>query len=233
MVFEYGNLLFESNELMCELETESAQLVIGSPPYSLSRKKDPELQREAFLNLMTRVLEDSYRILNDSGIFINISTDERSNGSLWQKSNKISLIAEKTGFKLYDHIIWSRTDVSLFRPPFSQILIFKKGKTVPKCPSEELRRIFLKKIWNIRDTQNRKDRNGFKFTAAIHPSVVEYLILRFTKKSDMVINPFVGSGTIIAVAESLQRKWVGYEIDNNLSPLINDTFRTVESSFTQ
>ncbi|MEY8780312.1 DNA methyltransferase [Allomuricauda sp. XS_ASV26] len=227
MDFKYGKLIMKSNDLMRDIESKSAQVVIGSPPYSGNMNQTSKNSKGCFLNLMKGVIFNGHQILSDSGVFINISTDERVNGSLWQKSNDIAFLAQELGFTLIDHIIWSRTKVSLFRVPFSHIMIFKKGKTITPSPSKELSRTFLEKIWHIPDSQIRKDSLGLKFTGALNPKVAELLISRYSKPGDLVVNPFVGSGTIIAQAESLRRKWIGYEINRDLLPLIKETMGRV------
>lgn len=198
MDFKYGRLIMKSNDLMRDLEPKSTQIVIGSPPYSGYINHPLENPKVGFMHLMKSVIVNGYRILKDSGVFINISTDERINGSLWLKSNDIAILAQKSGFTLIDHIIWSRTKVSLFRIPFLHIMIFKKGKTIPSSPSKKLSRIFREKIWHIPDSQIRKDSYGHKFTGALSPKVAELLISRYSKPGDLIVNPFVGSGTIIA-----------------------------------
>ncbi len=223
MDFPYGQLIMKSNKQLCKIEPGCAQLIIGSPPYSHHVSPSSGNHKKDLLGLMEDVIQNSHRILNNSGVFVNISTDERMNGSLWQKSNDVAIIAEKLGFTLFDHIIWSRTKISLFRVPFSHIMMFKKGKTIPSSPSKELSRVFREKIWHIPDSQIRKDSQGYKFTGALSPKIAALLISRYSKPGDLIVNPFVGSGTIIAQAESLKRKWIGYEINEGLLPLIKET----------
>lgn len=227
MDFPCGQLKMESNKQLCKIKPGCAQLIIGSPPYSHHISPSSENHKEDLLGLMEDVIHNSYRVLNNSGVFVNISTDERINGSLWQKSNDIATIAQKMGFTLFDHIIWSRTKISLFRVPFSHIMMFKKGKTIPPSPSKELSRIFREKIWHIPDSQIRKDSHGHKFTGALSPKIAALLISRYSNPGDLIVNPFVGSGTIIAQAESLKRKWIGYEINRGLLPLIKETLGQV------
>jgi DNA modification methylase len=44
-------------------------------------------------------------------------------------------------------------------------------------------------------------------------SELEYLISRLTEPGELVCDPFCGSGTTLAVAKRLNRRWIGTELD--------------------
>jgi len=49
-----------------------------------------------------------------------------------------------------------------------------------------------------------------------HPSqkpekLIEHLILSSSRPGDLVLDPFLGSGTTAVVAERLERRWIGIE----------------------
>jgi DNA modification methylase len=69
----------------------------------------------------------------------------------------------------------------------------------------------------------RKSSDGFVFRNAFHPEIAELCIDEFTRPGDLVVSPFSGSGTILAVAELMGRSWVGYEINARLKGLINES----------
>jgi DNA modification methylase len=47
----------------------------------------------------------------------------------------------------------------------------------------------------------------------------EYYIKKLTKEGDVVLDPYMGSGTVAIVCEKLNRKWVGIEIDEEYCKL--------------
>ncbi len=57
----------------------------------------------------------------------------------------------------------------------------------------------------------------FIHPAMFPPDIPEYFIKMLTDKGDLVVDPFMGSGTTGRVAERLERKWKGFEI--------NETYR--------
>jgi len=57
-------------------------------------------------------------------------------------------------------------------------------------------------------------------TAAYPDEIAERLIKMFSIKGDIVLDPFLGSGTTIRLALQNERNSIGYETDQNLIPLI-------------
>lgn len=59
-----------------------------------------------------------------------------------------------------------------------------------------------------------KIEKGYNHPAMFPPELPKYCINMLTNKGDLVVDPFIGSGTTGRVAEILARKWVGFEINN-------------------
>ncbi len=109
------------------------------------------------------------------------------------------------------------------------ILVFRKGNLRKFPPHDKLRyeSQFTKKqrdawftqIWTVkgtRQTVNEVERR----TAAFPKEIASRLIQMFSIKGDTVLDPFLGSGTTTLSAIQTERNSVGYEIDENLIPLI-------------
>lgn len=58
-----------------------------------------------------------------------------------------------------------------------------------------------------------KIEKGYNHPAMFPPEIPEYIIKMMTDKGDLVVDPFIGSGTTGRVAEKLNRNWVGFEIN--------------------
>jgi DNA modification methylase len=43
-----------------------------------------------------------------------------------------------------------------------------------------------------------------------------------TQEGDLVLDPFMGSGTTAVMAKELNRKWMGFEIDDNYSKIVEE-----------
>ena len=80
---------------------------------------------------------------------------------------------------------------------------------------------------NKRDVWSLATRlTGHAHVAAMPTTLVEPCILAGSRPGDIVLDPFSGSGTVIDVANRLEREWLAIEIDPAFAPLHED--RTVQ-----
>jgi len=77
-------------------------------------------------------------------------------------------------------------------------------------------------IWQIKKEHNENIKAGFP------EKLVFQIIENFTKKNDLIIDPFMGSGTTGIVAKKTDRQFIGIEIDPAMYEIakkrINNTF---------
>lgn len=112
---------------------------------------------------------------------------------------------------------------------YEYIAIFKKKGNAPKASREVKEKSFINLsewrelfngIWTF---------NGVKQVGgiAIFPETLPYRLMKmFTYEGDMVLDPFLGSGTTTRVAWELGRNSIGYEVGFK-SPNIEDTKRAI------
>lgn len=58
-----------------------------------------------------------------------------------------------------------------------------------------------------------KIEKGYNHPAMYPPDVPEYCIKLMSNEEDLIIDPFIGSGTTGRVAEKLNRRWIGFELN--------------------
>ncbi len=75
--------------------------------------------------------------------------------------------------------------------------------------------ILTDSLWIIPERDKTGKHNGF-YHGNFIPQIPRQLILRYTKRNDVVFDPFVGSGTTVYEAESLGRHFVGVDIQPEL-----------------
>lgn len=115
------------------------------------------------------------------------------------------------------------------------ILIFRKGeKRIFKTNEEkeirnnssyfwEERNVWFSDLWDIKGTaQKIKDKN-LRSRSAAYPFEIPYrLINMFSVQNDIVLDPFLGTGTTTLASIASNRNSIGYDIDKNFKNLIFD-----------
>jgi site-specific DNA-methyltransferase (cytosine-N4-specific) len=162
---------------------------------------------------------------------------------------RITEECEKLGFTTLPYILWKKPTTkpqykgrgaflgSGFLPPNAYvtldceyILIFRKGALRRFEPHDEARygsafskeqlNEWFSQIWQIKGTRQTTSELERR-TAAYPEEIAERLIKMFSIKGDTVLDPFLGSGTTVKVATENNRNCIGYEIDENLLPVID------------
>jgi len=230
-----NQIYFHSSETMPEIESESIRLVIASPPFTNS-SDGKSLDKADYCAFLDTVFNECYRTLLPGGIFVSLNTDLKDHasynrgdmsfeGTVWLKHAKIRAIADNIGFRQFDYKVWVKSfKQDMYRFKFSHILFFKKpgAKRFRHHPQKHTKD-FAPSVWHLQDSMQRRDSEKFKFPDAFHPDISRRCIREFTKKGDLVLSPFTGSGTILATAHELNRKWLGYEINADLELLIQES----------
>lgn len=229
-----------SSEQMPEVETDAAQLVIASPPFT-NQLDGKTLDKSDYLSFIGKVFLEVRRVLMPGGVLISINTDlrdharynrgdKRFDGLLWQKHCDLRQIAESLGFRCVETKIWVKSlNRNVYRYTFAYIQFFQK-------PLADTRKSLRKKtvveyapdVWLLQRGTNRRDSRGYLFRDAIHPEIVKRCLEQFTSPGELVVAPFAGSGTILSVAKLMGRRCTGYEINSNLKALIKESIETPE-----
>ena len=82
-------------------------------------------------------------------------------------------------------------------------------------PTQEYRN--KRSVWSINTAQS-----GEAHFAVFPEKIPELCIKAGTKEGDVVLDPFMGSGTTANVAKRLGRKWIGIELNEEYARLINN-----------
>ncbi len=80
---------------------------------------------------------------------------------------------------------------------------------------KEYDEIITDSLWIIPERDKTGKHNGF-YHGNFIPQIPHQLILRYTKKNEIVFDPFLGSGTTAYEAESLNRNFIGIDIQKKL-----------------
>lgn len=227
---EHLNRVFcKSSEVMDELPEHSVHLMVTSPPYNASKEYDEDLNLEEYLGLLRRVWAETYRVLVPGGrACINLANLGRK-----PYIPLHSYIIEqmlKIGYLMRGEIIWNKAASAspstawgswmsatnpVLRDVHEYILVFSKDTFKRKRLGREstiARQDFLewtKSVWSFPAVSARK----IGHPAPFPEELPHRLIQLYTFRGEVVLDPFVGSGTTCLAAKADGRSYVGYEVD--------------------
>ena len=229
---EYENCnISGSSESMKEIPDNSVHLMITSPPYNVKKEYDADLSLQEYLHLLKNVFSETYRVLVYGGrACINVANLGRK--PYIPLSDYISQMMIEIGYLMRGEIIWYKgagAGVSMawgswqsaanpvLRDTHEYILVFSKGSfsrrktkgkenTITKDQFME----WTKSVWMMNPESAKKTGHPAPF-----PIELPYrLIQLYTYKGEVVLDPFMGSGTTALAALKSERKYIGYDIDS-------------------
>ena len=227
MVENYINTVLhgDSADILYELPRKSVDLVVTSPPYSDLRKYGGvgDTWNERKFREIAVGLSD---VLKDGGVIVWIVNDKTENGSKSLVSFQQALYFKHLGFNVNDVMIWEKTNPCpvvkqlRYQDVFEYMFVFSKGKPktfnplmVPcKCAGQEYKST----------TKNIGGENGrtYKEFNINKEKVIDH-ILSWSNEGDVVLDPFLGSGTTALACIKTNRKFVGVELNKDYVDLAN------------
>lgn len=111
---ENQTVFFKSSEDMSELEDESIDIVITSPPYNRGKTyssdigeiHDDKMEEAEYISFLTTIWSECYRVARKSAVFfLNIGDSARDQGI----SEKVAKSAENASWKRIQDIIWVKS----------------------------------------------------------------------------------------------------------------------------
>ena len=234
----------KSSEHMAELPDNSIHLMVTSPPYNVGKEYDNDLSIKEYSDMLGSVFEEVYRVLVDGGrACINIANIGRK--PYIPLNNLIATEMLGIGFLMRGEIIWSKGASAgsscawgswcspsnpVFRDTHEYILVFckntfsrKKPKMVSKVPTITKAQFleYTKSVWQF----NAESANRVKHAAPFPVELPHRFIQLFTYKNDVVLDPFMGSGTTAVAAKNNNRYYVGYETEKKYTEVCNDRLK--------
>ena len=245
---EYINKFIQgSAEDMKELPNNCIHLMITSPPYNVSKVYDDDLTLKEYLQLLENSFNETYRVLVNGGrACINIANLGRK--PYIPLSDYISKIMLDIGFNMRGEIIWDKAASAspstawgswqsatnpILRDVHEYILVFSKGdykrekREKENTISKEQFMEYTKSIW----TMNAESARRIGHPAPFPEELPKRLIQLYSFKGDIILDPFMGSGTTAISAIKSERNFIGYDInkeyiilaENRLKPYITQT----------
>lgn len=226
----------KSSEAMTELPDNSVHLMVTSPPYNVGKMYDENLSLTEYRELLKRVFKETYRVLVPGGrACINIANlgrkpylplhsyiieDMHALGFLmrgellWDKgSSASSSTAWGTYLKANNPVLRDVHEYILVfcKDTFTRANLDKRKSTISKEEFLE----FTKSVWKFSAERASKIGHPAPFPVELPYRTIQL----YTFEGDVVLDPFVGSGTACIAALKTNRKYVAYDIDKNYCDL--------------
>jgi len=203
--------------LMGEIPDGSIDLIVTDPPFAIDFRAQrgnynrtgsrviegyreiPEAEYAAFTKAWVR---EACRILRDSGSMYLFSG--------WNNLKDILNAVDDAGFITINHLIWKYQFGVFTRRKYVtshyHILFVVKDRTRYTFNKVEH---YPEDVWVI----NREYWTGRKKTPTKLPMELVRKILRFSSNpGDLILDPFLGSGTVAVASKEMGRRYLGFEI---------------------
>jgi modification methylase len=226
-----------SSEKMNELPDNSIHLMITSPPYNVTKEYDDNLSLQEYLILLKNIWKETYRVLVPGGrVCINIANLGRKPYIPLHSYIIKDMLA--LGFYMRGEIIWNKAASAssstawgswlsaanpVLRDIHEYILIFCKesfthsrsGKESTITKEEFLE--WTKSVWTFPAVSAR----SIGHPAPFPEELPNRLIKLYSFKNDVILDPFLGSGTTSLSAVKNSRNYIGYDINKKYVELAN------------
>lgn len=227
-----------------KIEKKSVDLIFADPPYNLSGKglkwkgsktggdwsmvnEKWDIMPESEYNIFTiNWIKESFDVTKDGGS-IYVSCSHHNLG-------EVMLALKQVGYQINNVITWQKTNAmpNMTRRVYTHSTefvvwavkgkkwVFNYNELKEINPDKQLDGSLkqMRDVWSLPLVQGKERIRG-KDNKAVHPTqkpeeMLRRIIIASSNKGDVVLDPFLGSGTTAYVAKKLGRKWIGIEKEN-------------------
>ena len=212
---------------MHELPDNCVHLMVTSPPYNVGKDYDDDLTEDEYYELLNSVWSEVYRVLAPGGrACVNVANIGRK--PYLPINAMISRQMTDLGFLMRGEIIWDKNASAgiscawgswksasnpVLRDTHEYILVFSKDrynrpskdKTSTITRDEFIE--YTKSVWTFPAESAKR----VKHPAPYPVELPRRLIQLYTYANDIVLDPFIGSGTAAIASVESGRRYVGYD----------------------
>lgn len=210
---------------MRTLESESIDLIVTSPPYNVNKEYEQDVDNEEYLKLITKACNVFRRVLKPDGRFcINVPFTMGSHSIIRPVMYEWERALLDAGLTIRDYMVWNQSNpgndtawgsfASASSPWLrhqTEVIIVgynDQWKKLNKGESDISNRDFTR--WTVDHWTMPTAR--CKWHPAVFPEELpKRCIQLFSYVEDVILDPFVGSGTTLRVGRDLKRNVIGIE----------------------
>jgi DNA modification methylase len=240
---------FGTSEKMENISDGVVDFIMTSPPYWNLKNygSDNEIGKEPYLEYLDRmqlVWDECFRVSKDNAVLVINVANRRHNKAFYPIGMDIA--QNMKGWKLWDIVIWYIPNAlpqpnhyieKLFDNKYEFLLVFtKEGNTDyefhkprvpqkyitadPRAHKKNLRGRCLGNIIRIPAYRPPNIKEMGYHVAAYPEELVSLMLEAFTSPGQTVLDPFLGSGTTLKVANGMDRRGIGFELNSDFRELI-------------
>jgi len=225
-------LLGDAREVLKRLPDNCIHLMITSPPYNVGKEYDEDLTLGQYLDFIEEVMKEVYRVLVWGGrVCFNVANLGRK--PYIPLHAYLIQVFERIGFLFRGEIIWDKGNAvsgastawgswksavnPVLRDQHEYIIVLSKGsfrrerKGKDDTISSEEFLEFTRSIWRFPPESAKKVEHPAPF-----PEELPYRCIQlYSFKGDVILDPFVGSGTTCIAAAKTGRYFIGIDINED------------------
>ncbi len=239
---ELDQIYHASSTVMHQLPDNSIHLMVTSPPYNASKTYDEDLSLDEYLDLLRQVFTETYRVLVPGGrACVNIANLGRK--PYIPLNAFITTLMLECGFWMRGEIIWDKGSSAgsstawgswmsasnpTLRDVHEYILVFSKSafKRKKSDASSTIERDefleFTKSVWQFPTESATRIGHPAPFPVELPRRLIQL----YTFEGDIVLDPFMGSGTTALACLGTGRKYIGYETHEGYIELANQRIKS-------
>lgn len=238
-----------------KIDEKSVDLIFADPPYNLSgnglkwegnktggdwymvNEEWDKMSAPEYMQFTRKWIGACHKVLKDNGsIYISCT---------YHNLAEVMIVLKQLDFKINNVIVWQKTNAMpnmtkrVFTHSTEFVVWAVKGKKwifnyaeLKKINPETQKDGALKQmrdVWALPLVQGKERLHG-KDRRALHPTqkpeeMLKRIIVASSNKGDLVLDPFLGSGTTAVVAKKLGRNWIGIERIQKYFEIAKDRLR--------
>ena len=248
-------------EGMRQMESESVDLTVTSPPYDNLRTYI------GYCFDFENIAKELYRVTKTGGVVVWVVGDATIDGSETGTSFRQALYFKEIGFNLHDTMIYYSDKPPLthnrYEQKFEYMFVFSKGK--PKtfnpmmidsiqvgrdkglggfrepdnhlrnrnCPHPVNEKKMKGNVWAYSTGfgGSTADKIAFEHPAIYPEQLAADHIRSWSNEGDIVLDPFMGSGTTAKMALTLNRHYIGFEISEEYCKIIEKRLLPLKTQY--
>jgi adenine-specific DNA-methyltransferase len=212
VITDYTNRIIHGDciSVMKTMPEASVDLIATDPPYLVSyqSRDGRSIANDTTSEWLVPAFHELYRVLKNNRFLVSFYS--------WNKVDRFFAAWKDAGFRPVGHLVWVKnyhSNERFVRYCHEAAYLLAKGE--PEKPPVALR--------DVLDWTYTGD--------GLHPTqkpvmAMVPLVLAFSRVGEVVLDPFAGSGTTAVAAQSLGRRFIGIELDENYARIAEERLRS-------